>query len=65
MSATKTVVECYLERHNKAGKPVYTIILDDGSEGTSMTKFKVGDKAKYIFDEKWQCAKIIRLDKDN
>jgi hypothetical protein len=59
MGSIKTVISCEPYRLTKKKQTVYEVVLDDGSEGTSMTKFEVGDKAKYIFDERWGVPKVI------
>lgn len=53
------------KRISKAGKEytMYHVLLADGTEATSLTKFKVGDWVQPWYDHEWQTTKLKRIDK--
>lgn len=48
--------------HTSKGKQIYTVQLDDGTEGSSLDELKVGDMAQSYFDERYNKIKIFKVD---
>lgn len=57
----RKVVKCWVGGRTLDKRPIYHVRLDDGTEGTSLDKFEVGDNAQAWFDDRFNKIKITNV----